>query len=279
VFSPWYKFARRGGRPADPAQHCALNVALYGRGGKRWSMTERGAGALARDSENLHIGPSSLRWDGTTLTVDFSEITAPIPTRLRGTLRLYPHGLATHQVALDGVGKHRWSPLAPGAPVEVDLQSPALRWKGTAYFDTNAGDEPLEDAFIAWDWCRAPLDHGMAVLYHGHRRNGTEFCTALRYTPQGQAEPFEAPQVATLPRSFWRIPRATRCDPAATARVEKTLEDTPFYVRSLVSTRLLGQNATAIHESLSLDRFVTPIVQFMLPFKAPRALATKPPTP
>jgi len=272
VFSPWYKFARRGGRAADPAQHCALNVALYGRAGKRWSMTERGAGALARDSENLKIGPSSLRWDGTTLSVDFSEITAPLPMRIRGTLRLSPQGLATHQVALDGIGRHRWSPIAPGAPVEVDLQSPALRWKGTAYFDTNSGDQPLEDAFTGWDWCRAPLDHGMAVLYHGQRRTGEAFCTALRYTTEGRAEPFEAPPGATLPATFWRIPRTTRCEPGASAGVVATLEDTPFYARSLVSTRLLGQNVTAIHESLSLDRFVTPWVQCMLPFKAPRAL-------
>ena len=41
VFSPYYKWARGRRQPPDPAHHCALNVALYGRGGKRWAMTWR----------------------------------------------------------------------------------------------------------------------------------------------------------------------------------------------------------------------------------------------
>jgi carotenoid 1,2-hydratase len=39
----------------------------------------------------------------------------------------------------------------------------------------------------------------------------------------------------------------------------------------VLRSRLLGEDVTAVHESLSLDRFDTPWVQFMLPFKAPRA--------
>jgi carotenoid 1,2-hydratase len=53
--------------------------------------------------------------------------------------------------------------------------------------------------------------------------------------------------------------------------VRRTLEDTPFYARSVLQTRLLGQDAIAVHESLSLDRFRNPIVQAMLPFRMPRA--------
>jgi carotenoid 1,2-hydratase len=49
------------------------------------------------------------------------------------------------------------------------------------------------------------------------------------------------------------------------------LEDAPFYTRSVLQTRVLGEDAVAVHESVSLERFVTPWVQFMLPFKAPRA--------
>ena len=41
VFSPYYAWARRKG-DAGPENHVAVNVALYGKGGKRWSMTERG---------------------------------------------------------------------------------------------------------------------------------------------------------------------------------------------------------------------------------------------
>ena len=50
----------------------------------------------------------------------------------------------------------------------------------------------------------------------------------------------------------------------------KTLEDTPFYARSLLDTHLLGQAAVAVHESLSLARFRSGWVQAMLPFRMPR---------
>ena len=48
VFSPYYAWARRKG-PADADNHCALNVALYGDAGHRWSMTERGARHVKRE--------------------------------------------------------------------------------------------------------------------------------------------------------------------------------------------------------------------------------------
>ena len=43
VFSPYYAWARRRG-PADPQNHCALNVALYGPGGNRWAHDRTAAG-------------------------------------------------------------------------------------------------------------------------------------------------------------------------------------------------------------------------------------------
>ena len=83
---------------------------------------------------------------------------------------------------------------------------------------------------------------------------------------------FEAPGRVPLPRTrIWRIPRATRADPDTPATVLETLEDTPFYARSVVASRLQGDQVTAIHESLSLDRFRQPWVQMLLPFRMPRA--------
>jgi carotenoid 1,2-hydratase len=38
----------------------------------------------------------------------------------------------------------------------------------------------------------------------------------------------------------------------------------------VVETRLCGEPATAVHESLSLDRFAALPIQMMLPFKIPR---------
>ena len=270
MFSPWYRLARRGGG-GKPENHCAMNVALYG-GTRRWAMTERGAAALSRDANRLHIGRSSLAWDGTVLTAELDEVTAPWPGRLRGTLRLRPDALATHQVALDGAGRHRWSPIAPGARVEVALRQPELRWHGHAYFDTNDGDEPLEEGFSRWDWCRAPVPDGVAVLYHGIRRDGAPFCTALRYDRAGQAHAFAPPPPASLGRNFWGMQMGTLADAGCSPRVVQKLEDAPFYARSVIATRIGGHEVSAVHESLSLDRFVAPWVQAMLPFKAPRAV-------
>ena len=44
---------------ADPAQHCSLNVAVYGQGVGRWAMTERCGKALRPSADGLRIGPSS----------------------------------------------------------------------------------------------------------------------------------------------------------------------------------------------------------------------------
>jgi carotenoid 1,2-hydratase len=64
--------------------------------------------------------------------------------------------------------------------------------------------------------------------------------------------------------------RGTRSEGGAGGRIVKTLEDTPFYARSIVASRVAGRPVTAMHESLSLERFALPVVQFMLPFRMPR---------
>ena len=78
------------------------------------------------------------------------------------------------------------------------------------------------------------------------------------------------PPVSGLRRSGWLIRRETRSEAGAPAALVETLEDTPFYARSLVRTQLEGEAVTAMHESLALDRFANPVVQAMLPFRMPR---------
>ena len=69
---------------------------------------------------------------------------------------------------------------------------------------------------------------------------------------------------------IWRMARQTRSDAAGKARVIKTLEDTPFYSRSIIEASVGGATVTGMHESLSLDRFDTRWVQSLLPFRMPR---------
>ena len=271
VFSPYYAWARAR-RPATVAlNHCAFNVALYGRAGKRWAMTERGAKHVHRSAAALQIGPSAMAWDGTTLTLHIDEVTAPWPSRIRGLVRLHPAALMNKAYALDGAGRHRWRPIAPCARIEVELLHPSLRWQGTAYLDSNQGDAPLESDFVRWDWSRAALSGGRsAVLYDVTRRQGAPLALALAFDPDGGVQAFEPPPPVALPEALWRVPRATRSDAGSAARVAETLEDAPFYARSIVQSHLLGEPVTAFHESLSLERFSAPWVRMLLPFRMPR---------
>jgi carotenoid 1,2-hydratase len=235
-------------------------------------MTERGRGALRQTPSTLAIGPSSLRWEDGVLTIAVDEITAPIPSRIRGTIRLHPRFVNTQAFGLDAAGRHLWRPIAPRADVEVCLQSPGCAWRGDGYFDTNAGDEPLEDGFDAWDWSRAHLPDDTLLFYDVERRSGERADLALRFGPNGDLQDIAAPPPAPLPSTFWRVPRTARGDLGDAPRLSRTLEDTPFYARSMLEGRYAGQAAQIVHESLSVRRLRSPIVKAMLPFKMPRRI-------
>ena len=234
-------------------------------------MTERPRGVLEQAAASLTLGPSSMVWEGDALTIRIDEVAAPVPSRVRGLVRLHPAALTRHVVALDAAGRHRWCPIAPCARVEVALERPDLRWSGPGYLDTNAGEAPLERDFTTWNWSRAPLRRGTAILYDVNRRGGGQLAVALRCDPSGKVEEISAPPLMRLPATRWRVERATRADPGHGATVQQTLEDAPFYSRSVLKTHVLGEAATAVHESLSLDRFAKGWVQMMLPFRMPRA--------
>jgi carotenoid 1,2-hydratase len=274
VFSPYYALARRRG-PADALDHCALNVALYAGPGSRsatgWTMTERGSGAVRRGPQLLRIGPSHLAWDDGVLTIQIDEVTVPWPSHVRGQVRLRPGALHARRYPLDAAGRHLWCPIAPCARVEVELTQPALCWQGPGYLDCNTGQRPLEQDFTHWHWSRASLaPRRSAVHYDVQRSDGSRLSLALEFDGDGPAREVEPPPQAGLPPTRWRMARGARCDTMFTPRIEQTLEDAPFYARSLLRTSLLGQEVTAMHESLSMQRWAAPAVQLMLPFRMPR---------
>ena len=149
----------------------------------------------------------------------------------------------------------------PPSRVEVALDRPSLRWSGPGYLDSNEGDRPLEADFAEWDWCRAPMRDGAAILYNATRLVGGEQSLALRVGPGGDVTAFDPPPRAALPNTLWRLPRRTRSDPGHTPVLRQTLTDAPFYARSVIETRLHGETVEGVHESLSLDRFRAPWVQ------------------
>lgn len=271
VFSPYYAFARRR-RPTAPQDHVAINVALYGASGTRWTMTERGREALEVSEDSFNVGPSRLAWKNDCLELDVDEISVPLPRKVRGTIRLFPEAICANEFAIDPDRLHRWRPIAPCARIEVDMQHPRLKWRGDAYLDTNRGDAPLEEGFTSWTWSRSTLaDGSCAILYDRVAVDRSHGSLALLVDPSGEIRALDAPPVTRLPASrIWRIPREARSDANSGTSVVETLEDTPFYARSLLDTTLHGAHVRTVHESLSLERFTQPWVQVLLPFRMPR---------
>ena len=266
VFSPYYAAARRRA-PADPRNHVALSVALYGDGARRWTMTERGRDQLTATADTLRIGPSALAWDGDTLVITLRERAAPWPRRVDGRVRIEGLLPALQPIELDAAGRHRWQPVMPRARVSVDLAAPALRWSGDGYVDSNHGDLPLEQSFESWQWCRTPHpDGGTSIHYDLRERDGRTRALRLDIARDGGVR-FGSPQPSDpLEPSRWGIARAAH----EGAELRRTLEDGPFYVRSLFATPWQGRSLPTLHESLSLDRFRARWVQALLPFRMPR---------
>lgn len=270
MFSPYYRSAFKRGA-GNPDHHCALNVALYGRK-RRWSMTERSSHSVQREAKQFTVGPSQLHWNGRWLEIDIHEVGMPLPFPLRGRVRVHPSALSTFSTRLDGPGRHRWGPIAPCARIEVEMSHPSLRWQGNAYLDSNEGDEPIDGPFREWDWSRATLSDGStAVIYDVQPVSGPERLLGLRFGPDGSTETFAPPPRQQLPATGWRIARRQRSEGLTPVREIERLEDTPFYSRSVLASRLFGEDVISMHETLNVPRLVSPVVQWMLPFRMPRS--------
>ncbi len=233
-------------------------------------MTERGGASVHRDAQTFAIGTSAVHWDGNALTIDIDERATPLPLPVRGRVRVIPEVMGTTAFKLDGAGRHIWHPLSPRARFEASFDQPGLRWSGNGYFDSNSGCESLEEGFSHWQWSRAHLGRDVGVIYEGDRRDGSSFAMALRCDHTGfwADEPLP-PRQWLMPTAF-AMPRSTRTDRGHRARILRTWEDAPFYARSALRTRMFGSVGEGVHESLSLDRFVSPVVQWMLPYRMPR---------
>ena len=251
--------------------HCAINVCLYSPGQGRWAMTERSRRDVSRSRDVFSVGPSAMRWRGGELEITLDEVANPLPRRVKGRVRVIPAGLSDFAAPLDDGERHRWGPIAPCARVEVDFDEPGLRWQGHGYLDSNEGDEPVSEPFTTWDWLRAPLSDGSTVVVYDVRQlNGRDDrVIGTRFWPDGRRAAVKLQVRQPLPASAWRVPRTVRCE-RGDARVLRTLEDTPFYARSVVQAQLCGETVTAMHETLSATRFASPVVQLMLPFRMPR---------
>jgi len=270
VFSPYYFRARqRDGIRADPEKYCAVNIGLYGKSYKHWSMTERNGADLYRDENLFRLGPSQVwaRDDGSMEFV-IRERSTPGGKAMRGSISIEPITTTSIRHSLDPDGIHTWAPWAPDARVSVTFQKPGINWTGHAYLDSNFGSAPLENTFNSWDWSRCKTDRGVEIQYDSRLKDGSESVLMLNISKDGDTVFEDAPERQTLKRTGWGIHRSPRAD--YPIRLNRTLEDTPFYSRSLLSVERPEGAALAVHESLSLDRFSQAWVRTLLPFRMPR---------
>ncbi len=233
-------------------------------------MTERSRRAVARNATEFVVGPSALSWEDDTLVITIHETSVPIPSSLKGTVRIRPKVLPKIVYPLEEAERHWWQPIAPQCDIDVSFTAPRLRWKGQAYLDSNYGSAPLEEDFVGWTWSRTHEQGGAGVLYEAQLRDGSETALSVFVDSSGKVEDQHFLPVHHLPKTLWRIDRQTRADEGTPVNILQTLEDTPFYSRTLIEAQLFGRPTQAFHESLSLDRFAAPWVRLMLPFRMPR---------
>lgn len=268
VFSPYYAWSgyRR------PEEHCALNVAVYGRP-SRWAMTERGSRQVRRTASQLQLGPSRVYWDGGALHMEFNEIGGLPPRQVRGRVRLQPQALPGQVFALDRTGRHLWQPVAPRARIDVELHAPRLRWQGDAYHDTNYGQVPVAEDFAGWSWGRVTAPDSTSIFYDCRdKAAGPLPGLALCCDASGRLSSIAPPALHDLPPGFWGVGGQVRSDAGCRPIIRRRLEDAPFYTRSELTVAMNGLPSVMLHETLDARRLSSPIVRAMLPFRMPRAL-------
>jgi carotenoid 1,2-hydratase len=265
VFSPWYRWSGR----KSPQDHCCINVATYGPGA-RFTMTDRGKQALHQTADTLRVGPSQMHWTGRQLIIDINEWGAlPMVTPVRGRITLTPQAVTGAEVALTPDNAHIWRPFAPTARIEVDMTQ-GNRWQGHGYFDANFGTRALEDDFDFWTWGRYPMQDRALCIYDATRRDGSTLDLAVEITASGDVYEVSAPPRTRFARSLWQVKRETRADAGTMPKQRLNMLDAPFYSRSLVQTRIDGEETTGVHEALDLRRFRQPLLKPMLAFRVPR---------
>jgi carotenoid 1,2-hydratase len=267
VFSPRWARARRREPTASSLDFSTFNVAVRSRDRGRWALTERGRGAVERSAEHLAIGASEMCWRGEHLEVRIDERSAPWGLPVRGNVRLTPLAASDLVVDLDPSGIHTWSPRIPLARIEVDFTEPRMRFEGSGYLDLNRGAGPLEDTFGCWSWSRVSDGQRTAIAYDVTTRDGRSRARAFGSERGRDLVALESPHALVKLRSTcFGLERAGRCEAASMALV-RTLEDGPFYARSVVATTLGGQPAFGMHETVSLDRFRSAWVKLLVPFR------------
>jgi carotenoid 1,2-hydratase len=272
-FSPFYARKRQHAAQVDPFEFNAMNVVLYRRGRKRWCFTEYGAEQLDRSDVQLQLGPNDWQWDGERLKIVVDERSPILRAKIKGHVELSAAPRFDSVIELDNGGRHHWWPIAPHSRIRVELTNPRLRFEGKAYHDSNWGSESLVDGFVGWNWSRSELDGGTAIIYDTVPAVGDERRFARFLGSDGQTHDLELNQAVQLGRSRWGIRRQTRFQSGKQPRLLRSLENSPFYTRSLLRWFYASRSAEGVHESMDLDRFRRPWVKFLFYLRMRKAVS------
>jgi carotenoid 1,2-hydratase len=272
VFSPFYRAARKtaGANTSllSALDFCTFNIALHSTSGSRFCLTERSREAVSLEATRLQVGANYIERTGTGVRLALSDTTCPIPRPLVGTVDVHFQARGAKQpYTLDPHWLHRWQPLCTVAQVSVSLTAPKLVFRGQAYFDSNEGDAPIEDAFQSWQWSRGIGASGESVVqYDCVFRDGGRSERTFR-VQGGETTEIASPQTQAvhLRRTLFAMPRIARLEAESTDL--RTLLDAPFYARSAFESSIGGAKATFVHEAVDMDRFVHPLVQRALPYR------------
>ncbi|RJS24145.1 carotenoid 1,2-hydratase [Corallococcus sp. H22C18031201] len=261
LFSPRYSAAaRRGGRPAE---HSAVNFALYHEGTREaWVLSEYPE-ARVEAPGRLAIGRSSLTYaDDGAVRMEVVDWTAPWGRPVRARLLLEPLTPAGEEVTLAPELPHYWRALAPRARARLEVETLGVAVEGLGYHDTNHGEELLGERLSGWHWTRTHRADSTVVDYHLPGR-----FPALRLTASATA--VSCARGPTSERrstyvSSWglRIPERLDAGPAPLGE-PRLLESSPFYARLELRERGLD----SLGEVADFRRFHSPFIRWMAHFR------------
>lgn len=237
-------------------------------------MTERYGRDTERTPDAFQIGPSRVSASGQSLQFDINERCTPLPHALHGKITVkYPYQ-NPNEYQLDHNGQHFWRPICTHIDVDVAFDDPGLSWRGKGYLDMNYGAEPITKGFDYWDWSRVPMADGAThIRYVTDPATGAQRALNLSIDQAGNISNGAETTNIDLPSTkIWRVKRRAGSLLGQAPRITSTMEDTPFYSRSLIEYDGIT-NGLGTHESLSCKRLKSPIVKAMLPFRMPRLKA------
>jgi len=185
-------------------------------------------------------------------------------------VKIKPNYISEIEVPLTSDGTHIWRPFSPNSKIEVDIKKKGWQWSGHGYFDANFGLRALEQDFSYWTWARLPTSNSTATIYNAKLRDKSEIEVGLNFLQNGEIKTFSPPKNKPLSRSLWFVKRGIPCEDDFIPKQVKHMLDTPFYTRSAVKTKILGEESVGVHETLDLNRFSNPLIKPLLAVRIPR---------